>query len=412
MDRTAENIRKRASDIARTLTKENGKPISESLAEARGCASWFNWFAEEGKRVYGRMIPSHYGHKRHWAFRQPVGVVAAIAPWNFPIALMCRKLAAALAAGCVVVSRPSSRTPLSTALIFECLHEAGFPAGVINFIVGSARELTQAMLDHRSVRKIAFTGSTEVGKELMAQAADRITKVSLELGGHAPLIIFPDVDLEDAVDKAVVGKFRNAGQSCIAPTRIYVHEDIFDEFVERAVDRAAKIVVGNGLDDGVEMGPLFDQAQLENIEAFLEDAVSKGAEVLLGGERLTGDEYDKGFFFTPTIIKNVSGLMRLTCEEIFGPIMPIIPFSTEEEVIRKANETEFGLASYVLVKDISIAIRVSEALEFGIVGLNDTVPTVPQAPFGGWKESGIGREGGIEGIEAYLETKYVSVGNI
>jgi succinate-semialdehyde dehydrogenase/glutarate-semialdehyde dehydrogenase len=412
MDRTAEIIRKRASDIAKILTRENGKPISESLAEARGCASWFNWFAEEGKRVYGRMIPSHYDHKRHWALRQPVGVVAAIAPWNFPIALMCRKLAAALAAGCVVVSRPSSRTPLSTALIFECLHEAEFPAGVINFIVGSARELTQAMLDHRSVRKIAFTGSTEVGKELMAQAADRITKVSLELGGHAPLIVFPDVDLEDAVEKAVVGKFRNAGQSCIAPTRIYVHEDIFDEFVERAVDRAAKIVVGNGLDSRVEMGPLFDQAQLENIEAFLEDAVSKGAEVLLGGERLIGDNYDKGFFFTPTIIKNVSGLMRLTCEEIFGPIMPIIPFSTEEEVIREANATEFGLASYVLVKDISIAIRVSEALEFGIVGLNDTVPTVPQAPFGGWKESGIGREGGIEGMEAYLETKYVSVGNI
>jgi succinate-semialdehyde dehydrogenase/glutarate-semialdehyde dehydrogenase len=412
LNRAAENIRERAQDIARVLTEENGKPISESLAEARGCASWFNWFAEEGKRVYGRMIPSHYNHKRHWVLRQPVGVVAAIAPWNFPIALMCRKLAAALAAGCVVVSRPSSRTPLSTALIFECLHEAGFPAGTISFIVGSARELTNAMLDHQAVRKIAFTGSTEVGKELMAQAGDRITKVSLELGGHAPLIVFPDVDLEDAVEKTVVGKFRNAGQSCIAPTRIYVHEDIFDSFTERAVERTSKIVVGNGLQEGVEMGPLFDQGQLDNIEAFLADAVAKGAEVLIGGERLVGEDYDKGLFFAPTIVKNVTGIMRLSCEEIFGPILPLIRFSSEEEVIREANATEFGLASYVLVKDISVAIRVSEALEFGIVGLNDTVPTVPQAPFGGWKESGIGREGGIEGIDAYLETKYVSVGNL
>jgi len=412
LDQAAENIRERANEIATVLTKENGKPIAESLAEAKGCAAWFNWFAEEGKRVYGRMIPSHYPHKRHWVIRQPVGVVVAIAPWNFPIALMCRKLAAALAAGCVVVSRPSSRTPLSTALIFECLHDAGFPPGSISFIVGSARELTEKMLDHPAVRKIAFTGSTEVGKQLMAQAGQRITKVSLELGGHAPLIVFPDVDMQDAIEKTVVGKFRNAGQSCISPTRIYVHEDIFDEFTERAVDRTAKIVVGNGLDEKVEMGPLFDEGQLQSVEAFLEDAVGKGAEVLIGGERLVGKDYDKGLFFAPTIVKNIKGIMRLSCEEIFGPIMPLIPFSTEEEVIREANTTEFGLASYVLVKDISIAIRVIEALEFGIVGLNDTVPTVPQAPFGGWKESGIGREGGIEGIEAYLETKYISVGGI
>jgi len=218
--------------------------------------------------------------------------------------------------------------------------------------------------------------------------------------------------MEDAVEKTVVGKFRNAGQSCISPTRIYVHEDIFDEFTERAVDRTAKIVVGNGLDEKVEMGPLFDEGQLQSVEAFLEDAVGKGAEVLIGGERLVGKDYDKGLFFAPTIVKNIKGIMRLSCEEVFGPIMPLIPFSTEEEVIREANATEFGLASYVLVKDISIAIRVLEALEFGIVGLNDTVPTVPQAPFGGWKESGIGREGGIEGIEAYLETKYISVGSI
>ena len=410
--RTADIIRERENEIARVLTEENGKPISESLGETRGCAAWFNWFAEEGKRVYGRMIPSHYDHKRHWVIRQPVGVVAAIAPWNFPISLMCRKLAAALAAGCVVVSRPSSRTPLSTALLFECMHDAGFPPGSIGLIVGAASELTEVMLAHRAVRKIAFTGSTKVGKELMAKAGNRITKVSLELGGHAPLIVFPDVDLEQAIEKTVVGKFRNAGQSCIAPTRIFVHEDIFDEFAERAVERTARIIVGNGLDEKVEMGPLFDEGQLLNTEAFVTDAVKQGAEILLGGKRLVGKEYDKGNFFEPTVLKNIKGVMRLSCEEIFGPIMPLIPFSTEEEVIREANTTEYGLASYVLVKDISIAIRVVEALEFGIVGLNDTVPTVPQAPFGGWKESGIGREGGMEGIDAYLETKYVSIGEI
>jgi succinate-semialdehyde dehydrogenase/glutarate-semialdehyde dehydrogenase len=226
------------------------------------------------------------------------------------------------------------------------------------------------------------------------------------------LIVFPDVDLEQAVEKTVVGKFRNAGQSCIAPTRIYVHQDIFDEFAERAVERTAKIVVGNGLDEKVEMGPLFNEGQLVNTEAFIADAVAKGADILFGGKRLVGKDYDKGHFFAPTILKNINGAMRLSCEEIFGPIMPLIPFSTEEEVIREANTTEYGLASYVLVKDISIAIRVVEALEFGIVGLNDTVPTVPQAPFGGWKESGIGREGGMEGIDAYLETKYVSMGDI
>jgi succinate-semialdehyde dehydrogenase/glutarate-semialdehyde dehydrogenase len=412
LHQAAENIRNRAEEIARVLTQENGKPISESRAEARGCAAWFDWFAEEGKRVYGRMIPSNYDHKRHWVIQQPVGVVVAVAPWNFPIALMCRKLAAALAAGCVVVSRPSSRTPLSTVLIFECMHEAGFPPGSIGFLVGSAREMTDAMMDHPAVRKIAFTGSTEVGKELMGKAAARMMKVSLELGGHAPLIVFPDVDLEDAVEKTVVGKFRNAGQSCIAPTRIYVHEDIFNEFAQRAVEMTAKIVVGNGLEEGVEMGPLFDEGQLKNTETFIADAVAKGAEVLIGGKRLEGGAYDRGFFFAPTILKNINRTMRLTCEEIFGPILPLIPFFTEEEVIREANATQYGLAAYILVKDLSIAIRVMEGLEFGVVGLNDTVPTVPQAPFGGWKESGIGREGGIEGIEAYLETKYVSLGGI
>ena len=403
-------MRQRAPEIARVLTAENGKPLSEALAETVGCAAWFEWFAEEGKRVYGRTVPSQFGHKQHWVMQQPVGVVAAIAPWNFPINLLCRKLGAALAAGCTLVSRPSSRTPLSTALIFECIHEAGFPPGVVNMVVGGASQMTDVLLSHPAVRKLAFTGSTAVGKQLMQQAGERITRISLELGGHAPLIVFPDVDVEEAAIETVAGKFRNGGQSCIAPTRIYVHENIMDEFTERVVDLTSKLRVGNGLDEGVDMGPLFDKAQIQNTEAFIADAVENGAKVLTGGNRLSGGAYDRGWFFTPTVLSDISDAMRLTCEEVFGPILPLISFATEDEVIRKANNTDYGLAAYVLVRDISRALRVVEALEYGIVGLNDTVPTVPQAPFGGWKESGMGREGGIEGIQAYLETKYVSVG--
>ncbi len=410
LNKAALLIRERAANIARVVTGENGKPLGEALAETRGCAAWFEWYAEEGKRVYGRSVPSNYGHKRHWVWQQPVGVVAAIAPWNFPVNLLCRKLAAALAAGCTVVSRPSSRTPLSSALIFECLHDAGFPPGTVNLLVGSPSEMTDVLLSHPAVRKLAFTGSTAVGKQLMQQAGERITRVSLELGGHAPLLVFPDVDIEQAAEQTVGGKFRNGGQSCIAPTRIYVHQEIFDQFTERVVDLTSRLKVGNGLDEGVDMGPLFNEAQVKNTEAFIADAVARGAEILSGGSRLTGADYDRGWFFAPTVLGNISDEMRLTCDEVFGPILPLIPFSTEEEAIHRANNTDYGLAAYVLVRDISTALRVTEALEYGIIGLNDTVPTVPQAPFGGWKESGLGREGGIEGIQAYLETKYISVG--
>jgi succinate-semialdehyde dehydrogenase/glutarate-semialdehyde dehydrogenase len=410
LNRAARLIRERADEIAKVLTQENGKPYAESMAETKGCAAWFDWYAEEGKRVYGRMVPSHYDHKRHWVIHQPVGVVAAIAPWNFPVNLMCRKLAAALAAGCTIVSRPSSRTPLSTALIFECLHGAQVPAGTVNMLVGGASEMSQAMLEHSAVRKLAFTGSTAVGKQLMQQAGERITKLSLELGGHAPLIVFPDVNVELAAGQTVAGKFRNAGQSCIAPTRIYVHQTIFDEFTAQVVEKTSSLKVGNGLGNGVDVGPLFDEDQVNSTEAFIRDAVDHGAEVLTGGTRLSGSQYENGWFFAPTVLTDITKEMRLSCEEIFGPILPLIPFTTEKGVIQEANDTEYGLAAYVLVKDIDVALRVTEALEYGIVGLNDTVPTVPQAPFGGWKESGMGREGGVEGIQAYLETKYISVG--
>lgn len=410
LDKAAALIRERAKEIARVLTEENGKTFAESMAETIGCAMWFEWFAEEGKRVYGRMVPSHYGHKRHWVIHQPVGVVVAVNPWNFPINLMCRKLGGALAAGCTIVTRPATQTPLSTMLLFECIHEAGFPPGVVNLVTGSASKLTNAMLEHPACRKLTFTGSTATGKQLMAKAAERITKLSLELGGHAPMLVFPDVNMADAVEQSVVAKFRNAGQSCISPTRFYVHRDIFNEFSEMVTDRVANMKVGNGLEDGVEMGPLFDQTQLESVAAFVDDAVSKGAKVLTGGKRLTGGDYDKGYFYAPTVLTDITPNMRLTCEEVFGPVLPLIPFDSEEEAIAAANNTEYGLAAYALVRDISTALRVSEALEYGIIGLNDAVPTVPQAPFGGWKESGINREGGYEGIHSYMEVKYISVG--
>ena len=410
MDKAAALIRERANEISRVLTLENGKTFAESMAETIGCAMWLEWFAEEGKRTYGRMIPSHFNHKRHWVIHQPVGVVVAINPWNFPINLMCRKLAGALAAGCTIVSRPATQTPLSSMLLFECLHDAGFPPGVVNLITGSAGKVTSAMLAHPACRKLTFTGSTETGKQLMRQAAERITKLSLELGGHAPLLVFPDVKIDEAVEQSVVAKFRNAGQSCIAPTRFYVHRDIFDTFAEKVTDRVAAMKVGNGLQEGVEMGPLFDQNQLDSVTSFVDDAVAKGAKVLTGGKRLTGGEYDNGYYYAPTVLTNISPSMRLTCEEVFGPVLPLIPFDDENEAIAAANNTEYGLAGYVLVRDFSTAVRVTEALEYGIVGLNDAVPTVPQAPFGGWKESGINREGGYEGILSYMEVKYISVG--
>jgi succinate-semialdehyde dehydrogenase/glutarate-semialdehyde dehydrogenase len=410
LDKAAALIRERAQEISRVLTEENGKTFAESMAETIGCAMWFEWFAEEGKRVYGRMVPSHYGHKRHWVIHQPVGVVVAVNPWNFPINLMCRKLGGALSAGCTIVTRPATQTPLSTMLLFECLHDAGFPPGVVNLVTGSAGKITTAMLEHPACRKLTFTGSTATGKQLMAKAAERITKLSLELGGHAPLLVFPDVKLDEAVEQSVVAKFRNGGQSCISPTRFYVHRDIFDAFAEKVTYRVASMKVGNGLQEGIEMGPLFDQAQLDNAIAFVDDAVRKGATVLTGGQRLTGGDYDKGYFYAPTVLTNIKPTMRLTCEEVFGPVLPLIPFDDEEEAIAAANNTEYGLAAYALVRDFSTALRVTEALEYGIIGLNDAVPTVPQAPFGGWKESGINREGGYEGIHSYMETKYISVG--
>jgi succinate-semialdehyde dehydrogenase/glutarate-semialdehyde dehydrogenase len=408
--KAASNIRQRTVEIARMVTLETGKPLGESEAETVGCAQWFEWFAEEAKRNDGRIIPTHTTGKRLHVLRQPVGVVVAVTPWNFPINLMCRKIAPALAVGCTMVCRPASETPLCAMLVFECLHDAGAPAGVINLVTGPSAEIVAAMLRHRACRKLAFTGSTPVGKKLMAIASEKVIRLSLELGGHAPMIVFPDVDVAWAAEQAVTGKFRNAGQSCIAPTRFYVHRSIYDRFRDEVVKRTAALRVGDGLEPGVQVGPMINQKQLKSVMSFIEDAIAKGANVLTGGKHLTEGAFEKGYFVQPTVLDNIKPEMRLTCEEVFGPVMPLFPFDDEKDVITAANNTEFGLAAYVMSRDIGVITRVTEALEYGIVAVNDSVPTVPHAEFGGWKESGMNREGGHQGLDAYLETKYISMG--
>ncbi len=404
----ADLIRQRAEEIARWVTLEVGKPLGESLGEVKAAAAYYEWFAEEGKRAYGRMIPTSKPGLRRWVLKQPVGVCAAISPWNFPVVLPTRKIAAALAAGCTIVTRPATQAPLGAMEMIGCLHDAGCPSGVVNHVMGPAVQCAQEFMTNPICRKVSFTGSTEVGRQLLEQSGAQIKKLSLELGGSAPVLIFPDVDVDQVAQLTVTGKFRNMGQVCIAATRFYAHESIFEEYVAAAARYASTLKLGNGLDEGTDCGPLVDSKAVEKTEQFIEDAVSKGAEVITGGKRPAGCQ--RGFFFEPTVLTNISPLMRLTCEEVFGPIMPIISFSSTDEVIEQANDTSYGLASYIFTQDLTTAIQAAEALEFGIVGLNDMVPATAEAPFGGMKESGIGREGGTEGLEPYLQTKYISVG--
>jgi succinate-semialdehyde dehydrogenase/glutarate-semialdehyde dehydrogenase len=408
--KTAALMRERLEEIARILSMEEGKTLVESRAEINGSIANFEWMAEEGKRAYGQIIPQSLPNKRHYTIRHPVGVCATIAPWNFPVLLQARKIAPALAAGCTVVARPASQTPLSTMELFRCLVDAGAPAGVVNLVTGPPEEVMGVFMADRRVRKISFTGSTEVGKRLMQQAANTMKRLSLELGGHAPVIVFPDVDVEQAAKVTTVGKFRNMGQVCISPTRIYVHEKIRRDFTEAAVELSRSLKIGNPLDPEVQVGPLFEARNVEKTMAFIQDATGKGAKVLTGGRKPEGEAYRKGYFFEPTVLTDIRPEMRLTCEETFGPIMPLMRFDNVEEALQAANDTTYGLAAYVMTNDLRTAIRMAEGLEYGIIGINDTVPATAQAPFGGMKESGVGREGGIEGLEAYLETKYVSIG--
>ena len=407
LKKTADLMRDRADSLARTMTMEQGKPLAEAKGEVLHSADTFEWFAEEGKRAYGQVIPPSNPTKRHMTLKHPVGVVGAIGPWNFPITLQSRKIAPALAAGCTIVCKPASQTPLSLIGVFECLIDAGLPKGVANLVIGPAADISDEFMTNTAVGKISFTGSTEVGKRLMKQAADQVKRLSLELGGHAPFIVFPDADPEVVAKAAVIGKFRNNGQVCISPSRFFVHKDVEKKFTEAAVEEARKLKLGNGLDEGVVVGPMFERKALESTAALIADAKGKGAQVLTGGGRST--RFEKGYFFEPTVLRGLSPDAKILTEEPFAPVMPVLDFTRLDDVIAAANNTRYGLAAYVFTNDLSVAWRMAEGLEAGIIGVNDPVPATPQCPFGGMKESGLGRELAHEGLEAYLETKYVSM---
>jgi succinate-semialdehyde dehydrogenase/glutarate-semialdehyde dehydrogenase len=405
--RAYELIMAHQDELAELMTSEQGKPLPEAKGEVQYAAGFFEWYAEEAKRIYGDTIPATHPDKRILVLRQPVGVVAAITPWNFPAAMITRKIAPALAAGCTVIVKPAEQTPLTALRLAELFQEAGIPAGVVNVVTGTdPRTIGEILLRDERVRKVTFTGSTEVGKLIMRQAADTVKKVSLELGGHAPFIVFEDADLEKAAREVLTSKFRNAGQTCVCTNRIYVHETIADAFAEILVKQVEQLRMGNGMEAGVDIGPLIDGQAAEKAERHVRDAVEKGARVLTGGHRRSeGDVH----FFEPTVLVGVTDEMLVQREETFGPVAPIAVFRDEDEAIRRANDTPYGLAAYLYTRNLARAIRVSERLEYGIVGINDGLPSTVQAPFGGMKESGIGREGGKYGMEEFLETKYVSV---
>ncbi|MBC6971831.1 NAD-dependent succinate-semialdehyde dehydrogenase [Bacillus sp. Xin] len=394
-------------EIAAIMTKEQGKPFAEALGEVNYANSFVEWYAEEGKRVYGEMIPASHPNKRILVTKQPVGVIAAITPWNFPAAMITRKVAPALAAGCTAVVKPASQTPLTALKLAELAHEADIPKGVLNIVTGSAKAIADTWMEDGRVRKVSFTGSTEIGKELMCGAAKTMKKVSLELGGHAPFIVMNDADLDKAVEAVIGSKFRNAGQTCICTNRVFVQEAVYGEFAAKFQKAVGQLKVGDGFGEGTTVGPLIDANAVEKVQEHIEDAIKKGGEILYGGQTLT--ELN-GHFIEPTVIGDANDTMLCMTEETFGPVAPVAKFETVEEVIERANNTPYGLAAYVFTKDISQAFQISEALEYGIIGLNDGLPSVAQAPFGGFKESGIGREGGHFGIEEYLEIKYISLG--
>jgi succinate-semialdehyde dehydrogenase/glutarate-semialdehyde dehydrogenase len=397
-----------ADEIAQLMTREQGKPLAEARGEVEYAADFVQWYSEEAKRVYGETIPASHPHKRLLVLRQPVGVVAAITPWNFPAAMITRKVAPALAAGCTVVIKPAEQTPLTACRLAELALEAGMPGGVLNVVTTSRpADVAKVWLEDERVRKITFTGSTEVGKLLMRQAADTVKRVSLELGGQAPFLIFDDADVEAAVREVMASKFRNAGQTCVCANRLYVQRGIAERFVEVLAERVKALRVGRGLEPNVQIGPLIDEQAVAKVERHVSDAVEKGARVVVGGKRLA----DQGTrFYAPTVLADVSDDMLVMQEETFGPVAPVRVFDTEDEAIRLANQTRYGLAAYLFTRDLSRATRVMERLEYGIVGVNDGLPSVAQAPFGGFKESGLGREGGKYGMEEFLEVKYVSIG--
>jgi succinate-semialdehyde dehydrogenase/glutarate-semialdehyde dehydrogenase len=393
-------------DLAVILTAEQGKPLAEARGEIRYGASFIEWFAEEGKRVYGDVLPQFQADRRILVLKEPVGVCAAITPWNFPNAMITRKVAPALAAGCTVVLKPAEQTPLSALAIAELAERAGIPKGVLNIVTGDAPPIGAELTANPKVRKLSFTGSTEVGKLLMKQCSGTVKKVSLELGGNAPFIVFDDADLDAAADGAIASKYRNSGQTCVCANRFLVHDRVYDAFLSKLTERVRKLKVGNGRESGVTIGPLIDEPAIAKVKSHIEDAVAKGAKVALGGKPHPAGK----LFFEPTILTDVTPAMRLAREEIFGPVAPLFRFRDEADAIRLANDTEFGLAAYFYGRDIARIWRVAEALEYGIVGVNTGIVSSEVAPFGGMKESGIGREGSKYGIHEFLEIKYVCIG--
>lgn len=410
LHKVADILEEKKEKHAQLITKEMGKSIHNSRSEVGSSINYFRWYAEEARRVYGDVISPAAQHKRVTAIKQPVGVVAAITPWNFPLQMGARKLGAALAVGCTIILRPSREAPLSSIELFKAFDEANLPKGVVNLVIGGATEIVGELMDSKDIRKVSFTGSTEVGKKLIRQSADTVKRVSMELGGHAPFIVFDDADIDLAVDGAIASKFASTGQQCVCANRIYVQDSIYDEFSNRFAEKISSMSVGDGIDESNAIGSMVNKEAVDKSHDHVTDAKSKGAKVLYGGEILNTGQYENGHFYSPTVLTEVNEDMKITYEETFGPIAPLIRFTSEDEVIEKANNTEYGLASYFYTNDLSRTHRVSEKLEYGMVGVNDPAPFSVQVPFGGVKESGMGREGGKYGLEDYLETKLVSVG--
>ena len=409
--RAADWLLANAKDMARVTTEESGKPLGESLAEWRSAANYLIWAAEESKRLYGRVIPARSATRRITTQPVPLGVVGTITAWNFPVYNVVRAWSSALAAGCTVVGRPSEYTPRSAMMLAQSLHESGIPAGVLNIINGDPATMGQTMLKDPRCRKISFTGSTRVGKLLMDGASETVTRLSLEMGGNAPVLVFPDVrDVQEIAKLSVVWKLRNCGQVCVSPQRFYVHTQIVEEFIDHASEYSSSIVIGDGLEDETQLGPMINARQRERLEQLVQDTLAQGATTITGGQRPS--HLERGYFFQPTVMSGIQPGMPLHDEEIFGPVMPIIPFSDTDEAIAMANETDYGLAAFALTNDLNTAIYVSEELDYGMVSINDWLPATPEAPFGGMKQSGIGRECGIEGVEEYTETKTVYIGSL
>lgn len=406
LEKIADELEQQSEELARIITCENGKPLAQSSGEVAMSIDHLRWFAGEARRTYGRTVPQQDEGKRHIVAKTPVGVTAAISPWNFPLVLALRKIAPALAAGCPVILKPSSETPLCAVVLAKCVEAAGLPKGVFQLVAGSASEISQEFLDNPICKKITFTGSTEVGRQLIKGAANSIKPLSLELGGHAPLIVFEDADLDAAVEGAIITKFRNTGQSCIASNRIYVHRSVYSEFLKQFVDKTCALKTGGGLEKDVDIGPLINKGGLTKAIEHIEDAISSGAKLMCGGEQIDRN----GFFLKPTVLADVPSDAVCMSEETFAPVAPVTPFDSESEVVQKANDTQYGLCAYAYTRDISRAFRLMETLEAGTIGLNDAVPSTSQCPFGGFKQSGWGRELGSEGIEAFLETKHISLG--